>query len=111
MKMSSLNITQRTTLKQWKTISLLMGVIAQLFLAGDWYGFAAVIPFVTETLHLSPLQIGVVQGSFSITYALGMVFGPHGEVEFRHVHCTVVACWVLACSCYCSRKSRRMKRW
>ncbi|QIH11872.1 MFS transporter [Pseudomonas sp. BIOMIG1BAC] len=72
--MSSLNITQRTTLKQWKTISLLMGVIAQLFLAGDWYGFAAVIPFVTETLHLSPLQIGVVQGSFSITYALGMVF-------------------------------------
>ncbi|WP_241107136.1 MFS transporter [Pseudomonas sp. MPFS] len=74
MKMSSLNITQRTTLKQWKTISLLMGVIAQLFLAGDWYGFAAVIPFVTETLHLSPLQIGIVQGSFSITYALGMVF-------------------------------------
>lgn len=43
MKMSSLNITQRTTLKQWKTISLLMGVIAQLFLAGDWYGFAAVM--------------------------------------------------------------------
>ena len=74
MKMSSLDTRQLNQLKRWKTISLLLGVVAQLFLAGDWYGFAAVIPFVSETLHLSPLQIGIVQGSFSITYALGMIF-------------------------------------
>ena len=74
MNVTSLDARQLGHLKQWKTISLLLGVVAQLFLAGDWYGFAAVIPFVSASLHLSPSQIGIVQGSFSITYALGMIF-------------------------------------
>ncbi|GAB7531400.1 MFS transporter [Pseudomonas sp. 3A(2025)] len=90
MKMSSLDSRQLATLKHWKTTSLLLGVVAQLFLAGDWYGFAAVIPFVSDTLHLSALQIGIVQGSFSITYALGMIFWAAlgNRISTRALYCS-----------------------
>ncbi|BAN47259.1 putative major facilitator superfamily transporter [Metapseudomonas resinovorans NBRC 106553] len=76
-------------LGRWKTISLAMGIAAQLFLAGDWYGFAAVSQFVAADLALSPFQVGMVQGSFSITYALGMIFwGALGQrLSTRVLYC------------------------
>jgi MFS family permease len=64
----------------WSVIMLLMAVLGEMCLAGDWYGFAAVMPFVSQTLHLSPGQAGFIQGAFGATYALGMfVWAPLGR--------------------------------
>ncbi|HEB3530088.1 TPA: MFS transporter [Burkholderia cenocepacia] len=57
----------------WQGFALFIGVLGELFLAGDWYGFAAVMPFVSRSLTLSPLQSGFIQGVFGITFAVGMV--------------------------------------
>lgn len=65
---------QRRTIRNWQYYALAIGVLGELFLAGDWYGFAAVMTFVAESLHLSPTQAGFVQGAFAITYCLGMLF-------------------------------------
>jgi MFS family permease len=88
--LSTLDTPQRARLQRWKTISLGMGIVAQLFLAGDWYGFAAVIPFISASLHLTPLQIGIVQGAFSITYALGMILWAalSTRMSTRALYCT-----------------------
>ncbi|MFM0205380.1 MFS transporter [Paraburkholderia fungorum] len=61
-------------LRGWQAFALLLGVLGELFLAGDWYGFAAVMPFVVKSLSLTPAQAGFAQGAFAITYAVGMVF-------------------------------------
>ena len=63
--------TQR--LRAWQAFALFLGVLGELFLAGDWYGFAAVMPFVSKSLELSPAQAGFAQGAFAITYGIGMV--------------------------------------
>ncbi|CAG2157041.1 MFS transporter [Cupriavidus numazuensis] len=68
------NAAQRRKIRNWQYYALGIGVLGELFLAGDWYGFAAVMTFVTEALHLSPTQAGFVQGAFAITYCLGMLF-------------------------------------
>ena len=60
-------------LRNWQLFALLLAVLGELFLAGDWYGFAAVMPFVAKSLSLSPGQAGFGQGAFAITYAIGMV--------------------------------------
>ncbi|WP_321793657.1 MFS transporter [Burkholderia pyrrocinia] len=63
----------RPNLRGWQAFALLLGVLGELFLAGDWYGFAAVMPFVSRSLLLTPGEAGFVQGAFAITYAVGMV--------------------------------------
>ncbi len=68
------NAAQRRKIRNWQYYALGIGVLGELFLAGDWYGFAAVMTFVTEALHLSPTQAGFVQGAFAITYCIGMLF-------------------------------------
>ncbi|MDK3022679.1 MFS transporter [Cupriavidus taiwanensis] len=65
---------QRRKIRNWQYYALAIGVLGELFLAGDWYGFAAVMTFVSEALHLSPTQAGFVQGAFAITYCIGMLF-------------------------------------
>ncbi|MDE1180493.1 MFS transporter [Paraburkholderia sp.] len=60
-------------LRGWQAFALLLGVLGELFLAGDWYGFAAVMPFVMKSLTLTPGEAGFAQGAFAITYAVGMV--------------------------------------
>ncbi|CAE6723742.1 MFS transporter [Paraburkholderia nemoris] len=60
-------------LRGWQAFALSLGVLGELFLAGDWYGFAAVMPFVSKSLALSPGEAGFAQGAFAITYALGMM--------------------------------------
>ena len=74
MNYKQLSPPQLATLQRWKIVSLILGLAAQIFLAGDWYGFAAIIPFITQSIDMSPTQIGFAQGVFSITYALGMIF-------------------------------------
>jgi MFS family permease len=60
-------------LRKWQAFALLLGILGELFLAGDWYGFAAVMPFVSKSLSLNPGEAGFAQGAFAITYAIGMV--------------------------------------
>lgn len=74
------NPQHRQTLRNWQTFALIMAVLGELFLAGDWYGFAAVIPFVSKDLHLDAGQAGFAQGAFAITYSLGMfIWSPIGR--------------------------------
>src|SRR5262249_32306179 len=53
---------------------LALAVLAEIFLAADWYGFAAVLTFVSESLRLDPWQAGFAQGIFAIAYGLGVFF-------------------------------------
>lgn len=52
--MSMLTITdaERSRIKRWQWGILALAVLAEIFLAADWYGFAAVLTFVSESLHL-----------------------------------------------------------
>ncbi len=59
--------------RTWQSFALLLAILGEVFLAGDWYGFAAVMPLVSKTLSLTPAQAGFAQGAFAITYAIGMV--------------------------------------
>ena len=74
--MSMLTITdaERSRIKRWQWGILALAVLAEIFLAADWYGFAAVLTFVSESLHLDPWQAGFAQGIFAIAYGLGMFF-------------------------------------
>jgi MFS family permease len=63
----------RRSLKGWQLFALVLALLGELFLAGDWYGFAAVMPFVAKSLNLTPTQAGFGQAAFAITYAVGMV--------------------------------------
>lgn len=65
---------ERRAIRKWQCYALSVGILGELFLAGDWYGFAAVMTFVSQTLHLSPAEAGFVQGAFAITYCIGMLF-------------------------------------
>ena len=66
--------SQARAIKGWQRYALCIAVLGQLFLAGDWYGFAAVITFVSKDLSLSPTEAGFIQGAFAITYCAGMLF-------------------------------------
>jgi MFS family permease len=50
-----------------------LALVCEIFLAADWYAFAAVIPFISKTLQLDPAQAGLAQGIFALTYAFGMI--------------------------------------
>jgi MFS family permease len=52
---------------------LLLAILCEIFLAADWYAFAAVLPFVSESLKLNPAEAGLAQGIFALTYGIGMV--------------------------------------
>ncbi|MDH4989777.1 MFS transporter [Aquamicrobium lusatiense] len=64
----------RSTVRRWQWQMLLLALLCEVFLATDWYSFAAVIPFITETLQLNEAQAGLAQGIFALTCGLGMVF-------------------------------------
>lgn len=57
----------------WQALMLVIGILAEMLLAGNWYGFAAVLTQVTHDLALTPAQAGLVQGIFAITYCAGML--------------------------------------
>lgn len=71
----------------WQRVVLIAAVGGQLFLAGDWYAFAAVVPFVAKELTLTATEVGLVQGAFAATYAIGMlIWSPLSRsVAARHL--------------------------
>ena len=74
--MSMLTITdaERSRIKSWQWGILALAVLAEIFLAADWYGFAAVISFTSKDLQLNEAQAGFAQGIFAIAYGAGMFF-------------------------------------
>lgn len=65
--------TDRRRIAGWQKGMLLLAILCEIFLAADWYAFAAVLPFVSETLKLNPAEAGLAQGIFALTYGVGMV--------------------------------------
>lgn len=74
MSMLTISEADRTRIKRWQWGILALAVLAEIFLAADWYGFAAVLTFVSENIHLQPWQAGFAQGIFAIAYGVGMFF-------------------------------------
>lgn len=74
MSMLTISEADRTRIKHWQWGILALAVLAEIFLAADWYGFAAVLTFVSENIHLQPWQAGFAQGIFAIAYGVGMFF-------------------------------------
>jgi MFS family permease len=62
----------RQKLMRWQKAMLAIAVLSEIFLAADWYAFAAVLPFVSETLNLNPAEAGLAQGIFAVAYGIGM---------------------------------------
>lgn len=73
MTWNTLSLSDQTTIKKWQRSMLALALICEVFLAADWYAFAAVLPFISETLQLSEQQAGFAQGIFALTYGIGMV--------------------------------------
>ena len=65
--------TDRRRIAGWQKGMLLLAILCEIFLAADWYAFAAVLPFVSESLKLNPAEAGLAQGIFALTYGVGMV--------------------------------------
>jgi len=65
--------TDRRRIASWQKGMLVLAILCEIFLAADWYAFAAVLPFVSETLKLNPAEAGLAQGIFALTYGVGMV--------------------------------------
>jgi MFS family permease len=63
----------RARIRYWQKWMIVFAVICEIFLAADWYGFAAVIPFISQDLSLDPAQAGLAQGIFALTYGVGMI--------------------------------------
>ncbi|MEW6640473.1 MAG: MFS transporter [Pseudomonadota bacterium] len=57
----------------WQRWMLVLAILCEICLAADWYAFAAVLPFISQTLNLDPAQAGLAQGIFALTYGVGMV--------------------------------------
>jgi MFS family permease len=74
MSMLTISEAERTRIKNWQWGILALAVLAEIFLAADWYGFAAVLTFVSETIHLQPWEAGFAQGIFAIAYGAAMFF-------------------------------------
>lgn len=69
----SISETNRSSIRSYQRSMLMLALLCELFLAADWYAFAAVIPFISQTLHLDEQQAGFAQGIFALTYGIGMV--------------------------------------
>ncbi|QOZ52549.1 nitrate/nitrite transporter [Bradyrhizobium sp. CCBAU 53338] len=73
MNLNMLAEKDQARIWRWQIAILALALIGEVFLAADWYAFAAVISFVSETLQLDHAQAGFAQGIFALAYALGMV--------------------------------------
>ncbi|MGX1096347.1 MFS transporter [Amorphus sp. MBR-141] len=73
MNWESLSAVDKARVKRWQVGMLVLALVCEIFLAADWYAFAAVVPFISESLGLNPAQAGLAQGIFALTYGIGMV--------------------------------------
>ncbi len=77
MTWTTLSEADRAKVQYWQRWMIVFAVVCELFLAADWYAFAAVIPFISPELGLNPGQAGFAQGVFALSYGAGMlVWGP-----------------------------------
>jgi MFS family permease len=63
----------RARIRYWQKWIIVFAIVCEIFLAADWYGFAAVIQFMQQALSLDPAQAGLAQGVFALTYGVGMI--------------------------------------
>ncbi|MFK4514640.1 MFS family permease [Bradyrhizobium japonicum] len=70
---TSISENDRRRIARWQKGMLTLAILCEIFLAADWYAFAAVLPFVSESLKLNPAEAGLAQGIFALTYGIGMV--------------------------------------
>lgn len=54
-------------------IAMVCCLVGEFFLAADWYAFAAVMPFASADLRLTPAQAGLAQGAFGLAYCISML--------------------------------------
>ena len=73
MNWNTLSEADQRRIATWQKSMLALAILCEIFLAADWYAFAAVLPFVSETLKLNPAEAGLSQGIFALTYGIGMV--------------------------------------
>ncbi len=73
MNWTSLPEADRARVGSYQKGMLALAFVCEMFLAADWYAFAAVIPFISKTLNLDPGQAGLAQGIFAVTVGIGMV--------------------------------------
>jgi MFS family permease len=73
MNWNTLAPADQRRIATWQKSMLALAILCEIFLAADWYAFAAVLPFVSETLKLNPAEAGLAQGIFALTYGIGMV--------------------------------------
>jgi MFS family permease len=73
MSWTTISETDRQRIASWQKGMLILAILCEIFLAADWYAFAAVLPFVSESLKLNPAEAGLAQGIFALTYGIGMV--------------------------------------
>ena len=73
MNWDSISAPDRARIRRWQISMVALALMCEIFLAADWYAFAAVIPFISKTLQLDPAQAGLAQGIFALTYAFGMI--------------------------------------
>ena len=73
MHWTTLSESDRARIGRWQKWMLALAFVCEMFLAGDWYAFAAVIPWISQTLNLNPEQAGLAQGIFAVTVGIGMV--------------------------------------
>lgn len=73
MTFDTMALDDRQTIRRWQRSMLMLALACEVFLAADWYAFAAVIPFISEALQLDEQQAGFAQGIFALTYGIGMV--------------------------------------
>src|SRR5580700_3723330 len=73
MNWNTLAPADQRRIATWQKWMLALAILCEIFLAADWYAFAAVLPFVSETLKLDPGEAGLAQGIFALTYGIGMV--------------------------------------
>ena len=61
MNLSTLSEADQARIRTWQKWMLTLAFICEMFLAADWYAFAAVIPFISKTLNLNPAEAGLAQ--------------------------------------------------
>lgn len=70
---TTISESDRRRIAVWQKCMLALAIFCEIFLAADWYAFAAVLPFVSESLKLNPAEAGLAQGIFALTYGIGMM--------------------------------------
>jgi predicted MFS family arabinose efflux permease len=60
----------RQRIARWQTGMLVVAFLCEIFLAADWYAFAAVLSFVGDTLKLNPAEAGLAQGIFAAAFGI-----------------------------------------